>query len=210
MKLIDHISEPSSQLIYHIAHLSEEEISAEPNVSCFICVQVHVFFHHANITSAKRLLPSKILPCTHLRSKTLFSTSLPCRIHISILQWTCSTGPMGTTPGPKCPHSGCKVRSPHISSVASTASGNDNQGTPQLESLFTDTQGMPAVGTQFFNQAHHVLQWHWLLLRVSALHYSTRSQVLEGFWTVASAHALHQPTIAGLSISIVSIHKFGT
>ena len=32
----------------------------------------------------------------------------------------------------------------------------------------------------------------------------------EGFWTVASAHALHQPTIVGLSISIINVHKFRT
>src|SRR5882724_1996324 len=50
--------------------------------------------------------------------------------------------------------------------------------------------------------------WCSVLLQVSALHYFIGSWVLEGFWTVASAHALHQPTIAGLSISIISIHKF--
>jgi len=32
------------------------------------------------------------------------------------------------------------------------------------------------------------------LLRVSALHYSARDRVLDGFRTVASAHALCQPT----------------
>ena len=42
--------------------------------------------------------------------------------------------------------------------------------------------------------ADHVLQ-------VSALHYSARSWVSKGFQRVASAHALHQPTIAVLSIS---------
>src|SRR5882724_6406761 len=51
---------------------------------------------------------------------------------------------------------------------------------------------------------------HMLMLQVSALHYSAGSQVSEGFWTVASAHALHQPTIAGPSISIINVHKFGT
>ena len=39
------------------------------------------------------------------------------------------------------------------------------------------------------------------MLQVSALHYLARSQVLEGFQTVASACVLHQPTIAGPSIS---------
>jgi len=49
-----------------------------------------------------------------------------------------------------------------------------------------------------------------MLLQVSALHYSAGSQESEGFQTVASAHALCQPTIAGPSISIINIHKFGT
>jgi len=40
-----------------------------------------------------------------------------------------------------------------------------------------------------------------ILLQVSALHYSAGSWELEGFRTVTSAHALHQPTIVGLSIS---------
>src|SRR5882724_3339109 len=38
---------------------------------------------------------------------------------------------------------------------------------------------------------------HASLLRVSALHYSGRDWVMEGFWTVASAHALCQPTSCG-------------
>jgi len=49
-----------------------------------------------------------------------------------------------------------------------------------------------------------------LLLRVSALHYLAGDRVMEGFWTVASAHALHQPTIAGPSISRIAVHKFRT
>jgi len=49
-----------------------------------------------------------------------------------------------------------------------------------------------------------------ILLQVSALHYLAGSWVLEGIRTVASACALHQPTIVGPSISIVSVHKFGT
>ena len=40
-----------------------------------------------------------------------------------------------------------------------------------------------------------------LVLWVSALHYLAGSWILKGFWTVASAHVLCQPTIAGLSIS---------
>ena len=42
-KLIDCLSETSSQLIHPISHLSKEETSAKPNTSCFICVQVHSF-----------------------------------------------------------------------------------------------------------------------------------------------------------------------
>jgi len=49
-----------------------------------------------------------------------------------------------------------------------------------------------------------------LVLRVSTLDYSTGSQNLEGFWTVASAHALHLPTITCPSISIAGIQKFGS
>jgi len=37
-----------------------------------------------------------------------------------------------------------------------------------------------------------------------------RDRVTKGFQTVASAHALHQPTIVGPSISRIVIHKFGT
>jgi len=48
-----------------------------------------------------------------------------------------------------------------------------------------------------------------VLLRVSALHYSTRSWISEGFWTVASAHVLCLPTIVCLSISIISVQEFG-
>src|SRR5882672_7828311 len=43
IKLLDRLSEPSSNLIHHISHPSEEEILSEPNNSCFICVQVHGF-----------------------------------------------------------------------------------------------------------------------------------------------------------------------
>ena len=48
-----------------------------------------------------------------------------------------------------------------------------------------------------------------LLLGISALHYSTGSWDSEGVWTVASACALCQPTIAHLGISIISIWKSG-
>jgi len=42
---------------------------------------------------------------------------------------------------------------------------------------------------------------------VSALHYSTGSWDLEGVWTVASVHVLHQPTMVHPSISIISVWK---
>ena len=48
------------------------------------------------------------------------------------------------------------------------------------------------------------------MLQVSALHYLAGDQVTEGFQTVASAHALRQPTIVGLSISRIVVHKFRT
>ena len=46
------------------------------------------------------------------------------------------------------------------------------------------------------------------LLGVSALHYSTGSQISEGVQTVASACVLCQPTVTCLGISIVSVQKF--
>jgi len=46
------------------------------------------------------------------------------------------------------------------------------------------------------------------MLGVSALHYSTGSQDMREFQTVAPAHVLCQPTIVHLSISIISVWKF--
>src|SRR5882672_5882446 len=43
IKPLDRLSEPSSNLIHHISHPSEEEISSKLNNSCFICVRVHGF-----------------------------------------------------------------------------------------------------------------------------------------------------------------------
>src|SRR5882672_7199049 len=43
IKLLDRLSEPSSNLIHHISHPSEEEISSESNNSCFICIRFHGF-----------------------------------------------------------------------------------------------------------------------------------------------------------------------
>src|SRR5882724_6793969 len=42
-KLLDHLSEPSSQLIHCVSHAPEEDISAEVVTVCFICVRVHGF-----------------------------------------------------------------------------------------------------------------------------------------------------------------------
>jgi len=69
-KLIDCLSEPSSQLIHHIAHLSEEETLAETNASCFIFVRVHGFASY-NCNFCQKALPLTILLSTHLRSKKL-------------------------------------------------------------------------------------------------------------------------------------------
>src|SRR5882724_6955919 len=42
-KLLDHLSEPSSQLIHRVSHPPEEDVSAEIVTVCFICVRVHSF-----------------------------------------------------------------------------------------------------------------------------------------------------------------------
>ena len=64
-----------------------------------------------------------------------------------------------------------------------------------------------------------LLTWHpcshqyccaLILLGVSALHYSTRSQDSEGVQTAASAHVLHQLTVVHLGISILSVWNFGS
>src|SRR5882724_7234812 len=38
VKLVDRLSDPSDRLIHRILHRSEEQISGEPNLACFICV----------------------------------------------------------------------------------------------------------------------------------------------------------------------------
>src|SRR5882672_4731922 len=43
IKLLDRLSVPSTKLIHHISHPSEEEESSELNNSCFICIRVHSF-----------------------------------------------------------------------------------------------------------------------------------------------------------------------
>src|SRR5882724_6256017 len=58
MKLIDCLSEPSSQLTHHRAHRSEEEISAKINTSCSICIRVHGFAS-CNHNFCQRALPVK-------------------------------------------------------------------------------------------------------------------------------------------------------
>src|SRR5882724_12983843 len=42
-KLLDHLSEPSSQLIHRISHPPKEDVSAEVATSCLICIRVHGF-----------------------------------------------------------------------------------------------------------------------------------------------------------------------
>src|SRR5882724_7922079 len=42
-KLLDCLSEPSSQLIHRISHLPKEDVSAKVVTACFICIQVHGF-----------------------------------------------------------------------------------------------------------------------------------------------------------------------
>src|SRR5882724_6800384 len=42
-KLLDHLSEPSSQLIHCISHSPKEDILAEVVTLCFICIRVHSF-----------------------------------------------------------------------------------------------------------------------------------------------------------------------
>src|SRR5882724_7537957 len=42
-KLLDRLSEPSSQLIHCVTHPPEEEVSTEVVIACFICVRVHSF-----------------------------------------------------------------------------------------------------------------------------------------------------------------------
>ena len=43
IKLFERLSDPSDRLIHRISHPSKEQILAEPNLSCFICVRVHSF-----------------------------------------------------------------------------------------------------------------------------------------------------------------------
>src|SRR5882724_9576306 len=42
-KLLDRLSEPSSQLIHRVSHPPEEDVSAKVVTACFICVRVHGF-----------------------------------------------------------------------------------------------------------------------------------------------------------------------
>ena len=67
-KLLDHLSEPSSQLIHCISHPLEEDILAEVLNSCFICVQVHGCTSCIP-TFCKRYLSITITVKNHLRSK---------------------------------------------------------------------------------------------------------------------------------------------
>src|SRR5467141_393996 len=74
IKLLDRLSDPSSKLIHRISHPSKEEISSEPNNSCFICIRVHSFAL-CNPLFARRLHASTLHPRTQFGTKTL-STSV--------------------------------------------------------------------------------------------------------------------------------------
>jgi len=78
-KLIDHLSEPSSQLIYHIAHLSKEETLTKNKHSCFI-LGVQVMVSLPVIIFLKKALPltisaeypsKKVIPLNHQSGFTL-------------------------------------------------------------------------------------------------------------------------------------------
>src|SRR5882724_6810890 len=43
IKLVDRLADPSDRLIHRILHPSEEQILGQPNLACFICIQVHGF-----------------------------------------------------------------------------------------------------------------------------------------------------------------------
>src|SRR5882724_11250524 len=88
-KLLDCLSEPSSRLIHRISHPPEEDVLAKVLTACFICVWVHGFASCVPtfckkglsvISTAKKLLRSKLLSNT-----SWFSTTLLCRVHISVL-----------------------------------------------------------------------------------------------------------------------------
>jgi len=80
--------------------------------------------------------------------------------------------------------------------------------------LYVPTWHLCMNDSSFFPMGLNVLFYliieFLFLLWVSALHYLAGSQVLEGFWTVASACVLCQRTVVGLSISIINVHKFRT
>jgi len=69
-KLLDSLSEPSSQLIHRISHPPEEDVSAKVFTACFICVQVHSFASCIP-TFCKRVSLSSQLPRNCLGSKLL-------------------------------------------------------------------------------------------------------------------------------------------
>jgi len=64
----------------------------------------------------------------------------------------------------------------------------------------------------------HMCIWHvWISTSITTICVTSECTALlsqklgfGGLWTVASAHVLHQPTIAGPSISVINVHKFRT
>jgi len=75
VNLIDRLSSPSDWLIHHISHPSEEQTSAEWNISCFICVQIHSFTACNPHSVRKALMLSMVLLTYLLRSKSSIQAS---------------------------------------------------------------------------------------------------------------------------------------
>ena len=86
--------------------------------------------------------------------------------------WTCSTGPVGTNPGPEHPKSRCKRKSPlfFFSLVPSMELSHHSRETPQLDDLLVDTQDIHATETLFFNQPCNLLQQSPLTLIMEQSH----------------------------------------
>src|SRR5882724_7250209 len=74
-KLLDCLSEPSSQLIHCIPHPLKEDILAKVFTLCFICVCIHGFASCVP-TFCKGISLSLLLLSNHLGSKTPFKHQL--------------------------------------------------------------------------------------------------------------------------------------
>ena len=58
-KLLDRLSEPSSQLIHRVSHPPEEDVLAEVVTACFICIRVHGFASCIPVISTAQKLSQK-------------------------------------------------------------------------------------------------------------------------------------------------------